>query len=194
MAIAILVLTSEAQAYAFSKRVQNDQIPIASIELVEPLQLKKNISQNEIPDKENELDAQKRFLIKKVKINDVKLLNPKLSQKIRQKNMSLWLMPFGLIAGLTFAGMTNLNTFSKFGFSQLGEVILGGLLGMGSGWIGSFFASSSVNPYKKDIESLRKKHEQGKWLLILQTGFEVDLPWGIIREIEPIELVRLNEL
>ena len=66
-------------------------------------------------------------LPKKVNINEVKLLNPKLSRKDRQKKMSLWLMPFGFIAGLTFSGKTNLQTFSGFGLSHSTETFIGKL-------------------------------------------------------------------
>ena len=197
MPISILVLKEDEEAYALSKKLQETSIPIVSIELVEP-GLAKNNPKTQSPIQENSVKRENTAPnIKRLKIDDVKLLNPKIARKNRQNTMALWLMPFGFIAGITFSGMTNLHTFSEFGFNFLGsfgEVLIGGLLGMGSGWIGSFFAASSVNPYKKDIESLRKRHEQGKWLLVLKTPLETEIPWKAIKEINPLEIVQLNEL
>ncbi len=194
MAISILVLKEETEAYAFSKKLEESSMPVISIDLVEPNLKEKNPLGKEIHQKRSISEAQEHSFMKKVKIDNVKLLNPKISQKNRQKLMSLWLMPFGFIAGVTFSGMTNLDTFSNLGLGKSGEILFSGVLGMTSGWIGSLFAASSVNPYKEDIESLRKKNQQGKWLLILKTPFEQELPWEIIKELNPIEVVRLNEL
>ena len=130
-----------------------------------------------------------------VEINDVKLLNPKLAKKERQKNLALWLMPFGFIAGLAFSEMTGLRTFENLGFSSWSETFLGGVLGMTSGLIGSFAAAGSSNEEKnKDLQNLRKRNESGKWLLILETPAEIDLPWGVLNKINPIEIVRIDQL
>ena len=59
--------------------------------------------------------------------------------------MARWLMPFGFIAGIAFSKMTNLSTFSFIGLNNIGESLIGGLLGMGSGYLGSIFASASIN-------------------------------------------------
>ena len=193
MPISILVLKEDDKAYDLSNRLQEALIPIVNIELIEPPS-RNNLSSQELKQNFPLVKEEKgSYFVKRLKIDDVKLLNPKISSRNRQKLMAFWLMPFGLIAGITFSGMTDLNTFSRFGFNSYGEIIISGLLGMGSGLIGSFFAASSVNPYKKDIESLRKRNEQGQWLLLLQTPFETDLPWQIIREIDPIEVVQINE-
>ncbi len=194
MTISILVLKQEKAAYELSKKLQEASTQIMKFELVEP----DSANLNEVsasPSVRSELLSPDRDpLVKKVKIDDVRLLNPKMVRRERQRNMSLWLMPFGLIAGLTFAGMTNLGTFSKIGFSQIGNTFIGGFLGMGSGLIGSFFAAASVNTYQKDIEVLKKRHERGNWLVLIQTPLETELPWQIIQEINPLEIVNLNEL
>ena len=59
--------------------------------------------------------------------------------------MKNWLMPFGFLAGLSFSNMTNLTTFSFLNLNTFGESLVGGLLGLGSGYIGSFFAAGSIN-------------------------------------------------
>ena len=99
---------------------------------------------------------------------------------------------FWIPAGLTFSGMTGLDTFSKFGLGGIGETLAGGLLGMGSGWIGSFFAVRSVNSYQEELKGIFKSNEQGRWLILLETPLETELPWQTIREINPIEIVNLN--
>ncbi len=43
----------------------------------------------------------------------------------------------------------------------------------------------------EDITSLRKLSEGGQWLLLLETPFEVELPWNLLKEVNPIEVVRL---
>ena len=133
--------------------------------------------------------------IKSISIDKVQLLNPKLSGKKRQRNMALWLMPFGLVAGLTFSKMTGLNTFSEIGLGSIGEPLIAGFLGMSSGLIGSYVASASVNPEKDDyVWSLRKRSQEGEWLVIIETPFEVELPWSIVQEVSPVEIVRLRDL
>ena len=72
-------------------------------------------------------------------LQEVAALNPALARRRRQKGMALWLVPFGFFAGLTFTQITDLHTFSLLG--PWGEPLVGGLLGMGSGWLGSFVAA-----------------------------------------------------
>ena len=78
------------------------------------------------------LNTKANFLFKSQNFEDIRILNPKLDRKIRQKEMSRWLMPFGFIAGIAFSNMTNLSTFSFLGLNNIGESLIGGLLGMGS--------------------------------------------------------------
>ncbi|ABX09341.1 hypothetical protein [Prochlorococcus marinus] len=194
MTISILVLKKAQEAFELAKQLRASKTQITKFELIEPLQsTDKQLSEDLSSIKTDSSDESLR-LLKSISINDVKLLNPKITRKERQRSMSLWLMPFGLIAGITFAGMTNLKTFSDFGFGPIGETIFGGFLGMLSGWIGSFFAAASVNTYQEDVKALRKRHEQGYWLVVLQTPSEIQLPWELIQGIQPIEVVSVNEL
>jgi len=125
----------------------------------------------------------------------VSLLNPKISKRLRQKTMALWLMPFGFITGISFSKMTGLQTFGELGVNSLGELFLGGLLGMGAGLIGSFFAATSVNSDKNDdVGFLRKLSEGGKWLLLVETPMEVELPWQVIQKSQPKEIITLRDL
>ena len=69
-------------------------------------------------------------------------LNPALTRQLRQRRMATWLIPFGFFAGLTFTFITDLDTFAFAG--DVGSHLIGGLLGLGSGWMGSFAAAASV--------------------------------------------------
>jgi len=135
----------------------------------------------------------KSNLFKVEKIEDNRILNPKLDRLIRQNNMKKWLMPFGFLAGLSFSNMTNLTTFSFLGLDTFGESILGGLLGLGSGYIGSFFASGSINLNRsKEIRPLQNANKNGKWLILLENQNGYELPWNLIKESEPLDLIFLE--
>ena len=61
-----------------------------------------------------------------------------------------------------------------------------------SGWIGSFFSAGRVNQETDDdIRALRKKSEQGFWLLILELPIEIEPPWAIIKETESLEIITI---
>ena len=129
-----------------------------------------------------------------IDINNVKLLNPKLAQSLRQKTMAFWLMPFGFIAGLSFTKMTGLQTFSRFGFDPIAEPLIGSFLGMGSGWIGSYVASASLNTDKNDdIANLRKLNNQGFSLLLIETPLEIELPWELLKKSTSLQIMNLND-
>ena len=185
MAICVLVLEQEETVFELWESIKNFPTQIRRYQVIEPISKKSQ-------DSMRSEGQTKSDIFEIVKFENVELLNPKLSRKERQKQMALWLMPFGFIAGLTFSGMTNLQTFSNLGFSQSGETVIGGLLGMASGWIGSFFGARSVNSSQEDIKSLLKFNEKGLWLILMETPYETELPWKLIREIRPVEIINLN--
>ena len=113
----------------------------------------------------------------------IRILNPKLDRKIRQKDMSRWLMPFGFIAGIAFSNMTNLSTFSFLGLNNIGESLIGGLLGMGSGYLGSIVSSASININRnKELRSIINLNKEGKWLVLLENQIGAELPWALIKQ------------
>ena len=121
-------------------------------------------------------------------------LNPNLAGKERQKTLATWLMPFGFIAGLSFSQMTDLKTFADMGFPNQFEKLLGGIIGMCSGWLGSFFSAGGINQETgDDIRALRKKSEQGLWLLILELPIEIEPPWAIIKEANSLEVINIGK-
>tara|TARA_Y100001970_G_C13956550_1_gene711012 strand:- start:262 stop:828 length:567 start_codon:yes stop_codon:yes gene_type:complete len=126
-------------------------------------------------------------------IENVRILNPKLDRQLRQKNMMKWLTPFGFIAGLTFSNMTNLSTFSSFGLNNYGESLFGGILGMGSGYLGSIVAAASINIGRnKELRPILNFNKSGKWLMILESEIGYELPWNLIKEANPKDIIFLQ--
>ena len=63
-----------------------------------------------------------------------------------------------------------------------------------SGLIGSYFAAASVNSDEdEDAKSLLKLNKEGKWLLLLETPLDVDLPWEYLKKANSLDLIRLND-
>ena len=177
--------TQPAQELLF--KLREAKTPIQNYDLIEPL--------NNVMDSENtNLMKSEEVFVEKSNFNNVKLLNPTLARKERQKSLATWLIPFGFIAGLSFSQMTNLKTFEELGFPNQFEKILGGLVGMISGWLGSFFSAGSINQENDDdIRALRKKSELGYWLLILELPLEIELPWKILKETNSLDTITIGK-
>lgn len=122
----------------------------------------------------------------------VERLDPAAGRRQRQKTMMRWLLPFGFLAGLTFTQITDLHTFSALG--PWAEPLIGGLLGLGSGWMGSFAAAASVTSEEDDrIRILRNRLQEGNWLLLIDPAPGSEPPWGLIQQARPKAVVRLGE-
>ncbi|NQV10758.1 MAG: hypothetical protein HQ527_06305 [Cyanobacteria bacterium] len=122
----------------------------------------------------------------------IEQLNPAIARRNRQQGMVRWLMPFGFFAGLMFSLITNLHTFAFAG--SVGEPLIGGLLGMGSGWMGSYAAAASVSSETDDrVRSLRNRIDEGNWLLLLESASGEEIPWILIQQARPKAVVRLTE-
>ena len=139
------------------------------------------------------LNEKKNIFFKFQKFEDIRILNPKLDRKMRQKDMSKWLMPFGFIAGVAFSNMTNLSTFSFLGLNNIGESLIGGLLGMGSGYLGSIVSSASININRnKELRSIINHNKEGKWLVLLENQIGTELPWTLIKQSEAKDIIFLE--
>ena len=125
-------------------------------------------------------------------INQIELLSPDLQRRKRQKQMALWLMPFGFLAGITFTYIADINTFSFVG--PFGEHLIGGGLGLGSGLMGSFVAAASVSSDNDDsIRIIRNRLQEGSWLLLIETPTGIDIPWSLLQKSRPQALIRLSD-
>jgi len=183
----VIVFERKQPANEFILKLKEAQKPILNCDLIEPL--------NNKMDPENiNLENTGEVFINQLNFNNVKLLNPTLAKKDRQKALATWLIPFGFIAGLSFSQMTDLKTFAEIGFPNQFEKLLGGLVGMISGWLGSYFSAGSIDQENDDdIRALRKKSEQGFWLLILELPIEIEPPWEILQETNCLEIINIGK-
>ena len=125
-------------------------------------------------------------------LEQVARLNPAEARRQRQRLMARWLLPFGFMAGLTFTYITDLDTFAFAG--AWSQHLIGALLGLVSGWMGSFAASASVSSDEDDrLRSLRNRVEEGCWLLLAEPAAGLDMPWTLLREARPQAVVRLGD-
>ena len=188
MPVCVVVLANETTAQKLFENLVEATTPLNKCKLIRPSQQDGVEESTDL----QEINPSKQLEV--VEINAISLLNPKLSQKQRQKTMAVWLIPFGFLAGLIFSQMTGLKTFTNLGLPSWGESIFGSLLGMASGWLGSYAGAMSVNTANEDdLRSLRQRNERGEWLLFLETPVGVELPWRLVQEAEPLEVVGLSD-
>ena len=187
MSTCVIIFKGKQPAEELLIKLREAQTAILNCDLIEPLNNKTN-------SESSNLKTNKEVFIIPTNFNKVKLLNPTLARKERQKTLATWLMPFGFIAGLSFSQMTDLKTFADIGFPNQLEKLLGGLVGMISGWLGSFFSAGGLNQESNDdLSTLRKKSEQGFWLLILELPLEVELPWAILKETDSLDIITIEK-
>jgi len=81
--------------------------------------------------------------------------------------MAIWLVPFGFFAGFTFSLITGLDTFAWAG--EIGNHVVGGILGAGSGAMGSVFVGGGVGLFEGGDDLLyRNRLDAGKYLIVVQ--------------------------
>ncbi len=183
----VITFKEKKQAKELLLKLREAQTPILNCDLVEPTNNKTN-------NDDSNLDTYEEVFTNQSSFNDIKLLNPTLAKKDRQKTLATWLIPFGFIAGLSFSQMTDLKTFSDIGFPNQFEKLLGGLVGMISGALGSFFSAGGISKETDDdLRALQKKSEEGFWLLILELPIEIEPPWAILKEIDKLEIISLGK-
>ena len=119
-------------------------------------------------------------------------LNPALQRQARQRQMATWLLPFGFGAGMLFTFITNLDTFAFAG--PVGQPVIGGLLGLGSGWMGSYAAAASVTSDRDDqIRTVRNRLNEGQCVLLVDAIRSEAMPWALIQRCRPASVVRLKD-
>ena len=176
MPACVLVLKERASAETLYGSLQDAGVPLTRVALVAP----------------DQVDPGQGVLTPEP-MEQVELLNPSISRNRRQKSMSRWLLPFGFMAGLTFTQITTLDTFSQFG--PIGEALIGGLLGMGSGLMGSYAAAASVDSENEaGVRILRNRRDEGSWLVVVETPNGIEAPWQVVQRNRPQQVVRLNDL
>ena len=187
MSTYVIFLKEKKQAKEFLLKVREAQTPILNCDLVEPLD-------NKSGHENSNLDTSEEVFTNQSSFNNIKLLNPDLARKDRQKTLATWLIPFGFVAGLSFSQMTDLKTFAEMGFPNQLEKLLGGLVGMISGALGSFFSAGGTNQETlDDLRVIRKKSKEGYWLLILELPMEIEPPWEILKETDTLEIINIGK-
>ena len=187
MSTYVITFKEKKPAKELLLKLREVQTPILNCDLIKPLDNKTNNQDSNQDTSEEVFTSQSNF-------NDIKLLNPTLAKKDRQKTLATWLIPFGFIAGLSFSQMTDLKTFADMGFPNKLEKLLGGLVGMLSGALGSFFSAGGISQETTDdLKTIRKRSEEGYWLLILELPLEIEPPWAILKETESQEIITLGK-
>ena len=185
MSTYVIVFKGKQPAKELILKLRESQTPILNCDLIEPLN-------NEMESENINSENSETVFINQLNFNNIKILNPNIARKERQKTLATWLIPFGFIAGLSFSQMTGLKTFAEMGFPNQFEKLLGGLVGMISGWLGSFFSVGGFNQENEDdIRALKKKSELGFWLVILELPIEIELPWAILKETNCSETITI---
>lgn len=96
------------------------------------------------------------------------LIDPKEEAWKQVRRMAYWVIPFGFGAGATFSVITGLNTFAWAG--EVGNHIVGGLLGAVAGAMGSFFVGGGVGAGLGSGDALpyRNRLSAGKYLIVVR--------------------------
>jgi hypothetical protein len=96
------------------------------------------------------------------------LIDPNEEAKKQVKLMAIWLVPFGFFAGFTFSLITGLDTFAWAG--EIGNHVVGGILGAGSGAMGSVFVGGGVGLVFGGGDALpyRNRLNAGKYIVVVQ--------------------------
>ena len=116
------------------------------------------------------------------------LIDPNQQAKKQSNLLSSWLVPFGFIAGVAFNRLADLHTFPV---GDVGNAIIGGLLGAGAGAMGSFFVGGGVGLTVGSGDALpyRNGLNEGKYLIVVQgTEAIIRQATRILRSFEPENL------
>lgn len=117
------------------------------------------------------------------------LINPNQAAQKQAQLMATWLVPFGFFGGVTFSVISGLNTFAWAG--EMGNHIVGGLLGAASGGLGALFVGGGVGLISGSGDALpyRNRLQEGKYLIVVQGSSSlIEQATIIIRPFEPESL------
>ncbi len=114
------------------------------------------------------------------------LIDPKQAARKQVKFMAFWLVPFGFFAGFSFSLITDLHTFAWAG--EMGNHVVGGLLGAVSGGLGSIFVGGGAGLLfgSGDALAYRNRLDAEKYLIVVQDSESVTRKaTQILRQFEP---------
>lgn len=114
------------------------------------------------------------------------LIDPNEQAKKQSRLLFFWLVPFGFVAGVAFNFLTDLNTFPWAG--EIGNRLIGGLLGAVAAAMGSVFVGGGVGLLVGSGDALpyRNRLNAGKYLVVVQ-GSDIVIRHAtrILRQFEP---------
>lgn len=114
------------------------------------------------------------------------LIDPNEQAEKQSQLLSSWLVPFGFVAGFAFNVLTGLNTFPWAG--EVGNHIIGGLLGAGAGTMGAWFVGGGIGLALGSGDALpyRNRLNAGKYLIVVQGAESITRQaTRILRPFEP---------
>lgn len=114
------------------------------------------------------------------------LIDPNEQAEKQSQLLSSWLVPFGFVAGFAFNVLTGLNTFPWAG--EVGNHIIGGLLGAGAGTMGALFVGGGIGLALGSGDALpyRNRLNAGKYLIVVQGAESITRQaTRILRPFEP---------
>lgn len=114
------------------------------------------------------------------------LIDPTVQAKKQALFMAAWLVPFGFVGGFVFSLQTGLDTFAWAG--EMGNHVVGGLLGAIGGAMGSIFIGGGVGLSSGSGDALpyRNRLNAGKYLIIVQGSTNLkNQATKILKQFEP---------
>ncbi len=96
------------------------------------------------------------------------LIDPMTKAKQQIRLMATWLVPFGFLGGVGFSVLSGLHTFAWAG--EIGNHLIGGVLGAMGGAMGSFFVGGGVGVATGAGDALpyRNRLAAGKYLIVVR--------------------------
>jgi hypothetical protein len=114
------------------------------------------------------------------------LINPDQQARKGAKRLAYWLIPFGFVAGYLFNWLTDIEIFPLIG--EVGNHIIGGLLGAASGGLGAYVVGGGVGLTVGSGDALpyRNRLNAGKYLIVVKgTEALIGRATSVLRQFEP---------
>ncbi|MBW4561307.1 MAG: hypothetical protein KME32_09130 [Mojavia pulchra JT2-VF2] len=114
------------------------------------------------------------------------LIDPSQQARKGAKRLFYWLVPFGFAAGYAFNILSGIEIFPAIG--NVGNHIIGGLLGAISGALGAYFVGGGVGLTEGSGDALpyRNRLNAGKYLIVVKGTEELTRQaTRVLRQFEP---------
>ena len=122
------------------------------------------------------------------------LIEPNQQARKQSRKLAYWIVPFGFVAGYAFNLLSGIEIFSWAG--NLGNHVIGGLLGAASGGLGALLVGGGVGWTVGSGDALpyRNRLNAGKYLIIAKGNEQlIRQATRILRPLEPENLQGYTE-